>query len=65
MKKSLIALLLILVVGATIVYFQSSASFENVFNTGTYKLVTTEVFESPDNWAPGQEIPKTITIKNE
>ena len=67
-KKSLfaiIAVLLILVVGATIAYFQSSASFENVFNTGTYKLVTTEVFESPNNWKPGEEIPKTITTKNE
>ena len=67
-KKTLvaiIALLLVVVVGATFAYFQTSASFENVFNTGTYKLVTTEVFESPDNWKPGDEIPKTITTKNE
>ena len=67
-KKNLfaiIAVLLILVVGATIAYFQSSASFENVFNTGIYKVTTTETFESPSNWAPGEEIPKTITTKNE
>jgi len=67
-KKTLvaiIALLLVVVVGATFAYFQTSASFENVFNTGTYKFVTTEVFESPDNWKPGEEIPKTITTKNE
>ena len=67
-KKTLVAIiavLLILAVGATIAYFQSSASFENIFNTGTYKVVTTEVFESPDNWKPGEEIPKTITTKNE
>ena len=67
-KKTLIAIiavLLVLVVGATIAYFQSSASFENVFNTGTYKVVTTEEFVSPDNWKPGEEIPKTIKTTNE
>ena len=65
-KKSLIAIVaLFLVIGVTIAYFTSSASFENIFNTGTYKVVTTEVFESPDNWKPGEEIPKTITTKNE
>ena len=67
-KKSLfaiIAIVLIAVVGVTIAYFQSTAAFENLFNVGIYKVVTTEVFESPDNWAPGQEIPKTITTTNE
>ena len=67
-KKTLIAIiavLLVLVVGATIAYFQSSASFENVFNTGTYKVVATEEFVSPDNWKPGEEIPKTIKTTNE
>ena len=67
-KKSLfavVALVLVLLIGATIAYFQSSASFDNIFNTGTYKVVTTEVFESPDNWKPGEEIPKTITTRNE
>lgn len=67
-KKSLIAIiavLLVVVIGATFAYFQSSASFENLFTTGTYKVVTTEVFESPTNWAPGEEIPKIITSTNE
>ena len=58
---AIVALLLVVVVGATFAYFQTSGVFENVFNTGTYKIVTTEVFESPSNWVPGQEIPKTIT----
>ena len=62
---TIVGLLLIVVVGATFAYFQSNASFENLFATGTYRIVTTEVFESPDNWAPGQEIPKTITSTNE
>ena len=67
-KKALIgivAILLVLVVGVTIAYLMSSNSFENIFNTGTYRVVTTEVFESPTNWAPGEEIPKTITTTNE
>ena len=67
-KKSLIGILsvlLIAVIGLTFAYFQTTATFTNLFNTGTYHVVTTEVFESPDNWAPGQEIPKTITSKNE
>ena len=67
-KKSLIAIiavLLVAVVGVTFAYFQSSVSFENLFTTGTYKVVTTETFESPSNWAPGEEIPKTITSTNE
>ena len=67
-KRSLIgilALLLVVAVGVTFAYFQSSAVFTNIFNTGTYRVVTTEVFESPSNWAPGQEIPKTITSTNE
>ena len=62
---AIFALILVVFIGATIAYFQSSASFDNIFNTGTYKVVTTESFESPDNWKPGEEIPKTITTKNE
>ena len=67
-KKSLIAiitLLLVVAVGTTFAYYTSSAVFTNIFNTGTYRVVTTEVFESPSNWAPGEEIPKTITSTNE
>ena len=43
----------------------SSNLFENIFNTGTYRVVTTEVFESPTNWATGEEMQKTITTTNE
>ena len=66
-KKTLIAIvavLLITVVGATFAYFQTTGTFRNVFQSGTFRLVTKEVFESPDNWKPGEEIPKTITTKN-
>ena len=61
----IVAIFLVLVVGVTLAYLMSSNSFENIFNTGTYRVVTTEVFESPTNWAPGEEIPKTITTTNE
>ena len=67
-KKSLIAivaLLLVVAVGVTFAYFQSSAVFENVFNAGKYKVTLTEVFESPDNWVPGETVPKTVTAKND
>ena len=67
-KKTIVAitaLLLIAVVGITFAYFQSTGTFANVFQTGKYRLVTTEVFESPDNWKPGETIEKTITTKNE
>ena len=63
-KKSLMVLsviLLIAVVGVTFAYFQSTGTFANVFQTGKYRLVTTEVFESPDNWKLGETIEKTIT----
>ena len=62
---TIVGLLLIVVVGATFAYFQTNASFVNIFNTGTYRVVTTEEFVGPENWAPGQEIPKTITSTNE
>ena len=67
-KKRLITtigLLLIAIVGATFAYYTSNTSFENVFNAGKYKVTLTEVFESPDNWVPGETIPKTVTAKNE
>ena len=67
-KKTIIAIIslaCIALVGTTFAYFQTSSLFTNLFNTATYKVVTTEVFESPNNWIPGQEIPKTIVSKNE
>ena len=67
-KKRIITiagLLLIAVVGATFAYYTSNTSFENVFNAGKYKITLTEVFESPDNWVPGETVPKTVTAKND
>jgi alternate signal-mediated exported protein len=67
-KKTIIALGALAVVGlvaGTIAYFTSEVSFDNVFSTAIYKTKSTEVFESPDNWTPGTNTPKTLTTKNE
>lgn len=66
-KKSLVAIIAVFVVvliGVTIAYLQSTDTFENVFNAGKYKTETTEAFESPTNWAPGDVTPKTIVTTN-
>ena len=65
--RTIIALLSIsfgVLVGSTLAYYSSNTTFENVFNTGKYKVTTTEEFVSPENWVPGEEIPKTITTEN-
>ena len=64
-KNLLILLLLFLSIGVTIAYLQSTDTFENIFNAGTYSVITHEEFTSPDNWAPGDTTPKTITTTNE
>ena len=53
------------IVGFTIAYFTSSTDFDNEFYTAVYQTKATETFTSPENWMPGDTIPKTLTIKNE
>ena len=64
-KNILVLLFLFLSIGVTIVYLQSTDTFENIFNAGTYSVITHEEFTSPDNWKPGDTTPKTITTTNE
>ena len=67
-KRSLFAiafLCLVVLVGITIAFFTSTSNIDNIFNSGTYKTVTTENFVSPTDWKPGDTTPKTITTKNE
>ena len=66
-KKALIAIVAVLfvVVGATIAYFTNVTTFTNNFTTATYKTTTTETFESPTNWKPGETITKEIVTENE
>ena len=65
--KPIIAVALLLIggiVGGTIAYFTTNASFENVFRTKPYATQITETFESPDNWTPGTTTAKTVIAKN-
>jgi len=67
-KKPIIALGALAVlglIGGTIAYFTSEATFDNVFTTAVYKTKSTEVFNAPDNWLPGQTVAKTVTTLNE
>lgn len=67
-KKPIIALGALAVlglIGGTIAYFTSEATFDNVFTTAVYKTKSTEVFSAPDNWLPGETVTKTVTTTNE
>ena len=66
-KKSLIALLILVIVGLigfTLAYFSDSITIGNKFKTKEYGTSVTEVFESPDNWLPGTKTDKILTVKN-
>ena len=53
-------------IAITIAYNRDSSVLANNFELGgIYKTVTTEEFVGPDNWTPCQEVPKTVTVKNE
>ena len=58
------AFILIGIIGFTIAYFTSSVDFENEFETALYQIDTVEEFVSPDNWLPGDTIPKTVEVEN-
>ena len=67
-KKSLFAiftLLIVIAIGVTFAVFNTQYSFTNKFDLGDYVVTTTEVFQSPDNWSPGDTIPKTLVTTNE
>ena len=66
-KKSIIALLVIALlgfIGGTFAYFTSSDTFSNIFSTKPYRMEVVETFESPSNWTPGTTTPKTIIARN-
>ena len=52
-------------IAITIAYSMDKSVMPNTFEAGVYRTVTTEEFVGPDNWAPCQEVPKTVTVKNE
>lgn len=67
-KKPIVALILLLAivsVGVTYAYFTNSKTFDNIFTVnGGYNPEIKEEFESPDNWTPGEEITKRVTVRN-
>ena len=66
-KKTVVALLLVAiigVVGLTIAYFANSTSVENTFITKEYGTTYEETFVSPDNWLPGDTTAKTLVATN-
>ena len=65
-KKSLIAIITILVigVGVTFAYFITSSTYDNDFDVGDYNVETKELFVSPDEWSPGDTVNKSFKVKN-
>ena len=66
-KKSIIALLIIAIVGIvglTLAYFSNSTDIENQFKTKPYGSTVTEEFISPTNWTPGTTTDKTVVATN-
>ena len=66
-KKSLVALVALLVVGvvgSTFAYFTTTKTFENIFSTEGYSTSVSETFESPTEWTPGTTTSKVVTATN-
>ncbi len=58
-KPLFIGLFIVLlgIIGSTIAYYNSNDTFTNEFSTGKYIIVSSEIFESPDNW-PEESCPE-------
>ena len=66
-NKTLIALLLVAiigVVGLTFAYFSNQTTIENEFTTKEYGTSYEEEFVSPANWLPGDTTEKTVIATN-
>lgn len=56
----------IMVIGGTFAYFNQTMTVTNPFDTGKYDTNVTEDFkpEEGENWEPGAEVNKDVTVKN-
>lgn len=67
-KSLIFAGIILAIVGtilSTIAFWQSENIFPNTFNTSDYKTTVVEKFQSPNDWKPGDETEKKVTVKNE
>ena len=62
---SVVAMMALLISGATMAWFTDSKSATNTFTTGKVALTMTEAFVSPTAWAPGDVTSKDVTLKND
>ena len=66
-KKPFIAIAAIsaiAIIGGSFAYFRYTESFDNDFKLGVATTSFTETFESPSDWTPCTETPKTLAITN-
>ena len=56
--------LIVVTIGGTIAYNTDWSVFGNLFKIGYWRTQFVETFDSPDNWQPCEEIPKTVIAKN-
>ncbi|MCQ2570829.1 MAG: BsaA family SipW-dependent biofilm matrix protein [Candidatus Saccharibacteria bacterium] len=66
-KKTLIVMVAVLAlaaVGGTIAYYADKMFFTNRFTAASFIMDYIETFDSPDNWSPCEETPKTIVATN-
>ena len=61
---AIVALMIVGVIGTTIAYFTSETVFRNQFKTPAHESEFTEEFSSPENWLPGDEEKKEVSVKN-
>lgn len=64
---ALAGILGIAAIGGTFAYFNQTLTAENVFDTGTYDSELVEKFSPSDgeNWEPGANVNKDVTVKND
>jgi len=66
-KKSLIAIVAVAavaIIGGSFAYFRYTQTFHNDFHLGAQITTFTETFDSPENWTPCTETPKTLVVNN-
>ena len=64
--KLIVAVLVFLglLIGSTLAFYKTVDHVDNNFITGKFKSEVAGDFTSPSGWTPGDETPKTLTVKN-